>query len=178
MKSSKGAEFERKLSKRLSLWWTHGERDDVFWRSQQSGGRATQRRKKGVATANQEGDLQAMDAIGQPLVDKICIEAKCGYGDFNLEKLLSGKQKESTFERFVAQCRREVEGSSRTWWLVVKQDLRRELIIMPGLAFMALVRKKKEKAPDRISVTLGDETCTIMRLDDFLGIVGPEDFME
>ena len=44
-KSQKGGAWEREFSKYLSLWITEGERDDVFWRSSQSGGRATQRAK-------------------------------------------------------------------------------------------------------------------------------------
>ncbi|MBM3120244.1 MAG: hypothetical protein FJ006_12010, partial [Chloroflexi bacterium] len=59
--SSKGASFERDISRQLSLWWTHGERDDVFWRSSMSGGRATVRAKKGQKTAYQNGDITATD---------------------------------------------------------------------------------------------------------------------
>ena len=39
-KAYKGSEFEREMCKCLSLWWTDSKRDDVFWRSAQSGGRA------------------------------------------------------------------------------------------------------------------------------------------
>ena len=42
----KGSSNERKLSRQLSLWFTNGESDDIFWRSTNSGGTATIRGKK------------------------------------------------------------------------------------------------------------------------------------
>lgn len=75
----KGEDFERQISKKLSLWWTDGERDDVFWRTSQSGGRATQRAKSALDTAYSYGDLTFIDPIGKPLCDLLVIEAKRGY---------------------------------------------------------------------------------------------------
>ena len=37
----KGSSFERLVCKRMSMWLSKGERDDLFWRSAMSGGRAT-----------------------------------------------------------------------------------------------------------------------------------------
>ena len=62
---AKGSVFEREICKELSLWITSGERDDIFWRTAGSGGRATMRKKSGKTTANQEGDVCATDPIGQ-----------------------------------------------------------------------------------------------------------------
>lgn len=53
----KGQDLERSISRQLSLWWSNGEADDWFWRASQSGGRATQRAKKGMRTLNSAGDL-------------------------------------------------------------------------------------------------------------------------
>ena len=44
----KGGEYERTVCKKLSLWVSNGTRDDIFWRSAMSGGRATLQRKKGI----------------------------------------------------------------------------------------------------------------------------------
>ena len=77
--SIKGFSFEREICKELSLWWTEGERDDIFWRTSGSGGRATERLKKGKLTANSYGDVMAIDPIGQPLIDFCFIELKRGY---------------------------------------------------------------------------------------------------
>jgi hypothetical protein len=81
-KSSKGSSFEREVCKLLSLWWTQDlnpPRDDVFWRTSQSGGRATERMKKNVATAYSSGDVTFIDPIGQPFIDALMIELKRGY---------------------------------------------------------------------------------------------------
>ena len=65
---AKGSQFERTVCKDLSLWWTKGKRDDVFWRTSGSGARAKTRSKTGEKTFGQYGDVQATDPIGQPLI--------------------------------------------------------------------------------------------------------------
>jgi hypothetical protein len=92
-KSSKGACFERAVCKRLSLWWTDGERDDIYWRTCQSGGRATSRRQKGIATPGQYGDVVCVDPNreGHELTDLFSIELKKGYGRWSILDLICGK---------------------------------------------------------------------------------------
>lgn len=75
----KGGEGERETSKEFSYWWTHGNRDDIFWRTSQSGGRATERAKKKKLTAYSYGDITFIDPIGKPLIDLWLIENKVGY---------------------------------------------------------------------------------------------------
>src|SRR3954464_11883516 len=98
-RAGKGASFERDLCKRLSLWWTDGERDDVFWRTSQSGGRATSRTKKGKKTKNSYGDICAVDPIGQPLLDLITFEVKRGYNKDSFTDLLD-KPKSSIYMKW------------------------------------------------------------------------------
>jgi hypothetical protein len=31
--SKKGGKFERDMSRKLSLWWSYGNNDDLIWRS-------------------------------------------------------------------------------------------------------------------------------------------------
>lgn len=78
-KSGKGSGFERELAKQLSLWWSHGDRDDLIWRTSQSGGRATQRAKRAVRTKYGYGDLTFTDPAAKPLFDLLVISAKRGY---------------------------------------------------------------------------------------------------
>jgi len=87
---SKGGSFENEIAKALSLWFTDKKRDDVFGRSDCSGGRFTQRRKKGQDTANQAGDLTFNDAIGEPLIKIWSIEVKTGYAPKNKVKDADG----------------------------------------------------------------------------------------
>lgn len=76
---AKGSGYERNICKKLSLWWSNEKKDDIFWRTSQSGGRATQRMKSGCTTENSSGDACYLDAVGKPLVDLVCIEMKKGY---------------------------------------------------------------------------------------------------
>ncbi len=60
----KGANFERFVSKELSLWVSGGKRDDLFWRSAMSGGRATVGAKQGIIRTTQAGDITALASTG------------------------------------------------------------------------------------------------------------------
>lgn len=177
--SGKGSEYERRIAKFLSRWWSNGERDDIFWRSQQSGGRATIRARRGKSTANQQGDLQAMDVIGQPLIDRVCIELKKGYKDFGFDALLLGNQRKSVFDSFVQQCEREAEG--RYWWLIVKKDFKADIICFP-LLFVSFLRERGcyndlvEKV--HLVVAKGQLRVVAYKFSDFFGIVKPEVFGE
>lgn len=84
-KRQKGQEFEREVAKRLSLWLTSGERDDLFWRSAMSGGRATLQSRRGAAIHRrraspnkaQLGDLSAIDPLGEELLLRhVIVECK------------------------------------------------------------------------------------------------------
>jgi hypothetical protein len=72
----KGSEFERQVAKKLSLWITHGIRDDCLWRSALSGGRATLQFKQGKKNKSQTGDLSSIDSLSQQFIDKFFIEIK------------------------------------------------------------------------------------------------------
>lgn len=74
--NGKGASFERKICVALSLWITHGERSDCFWRSSQSGGRATMAFARGVRLDRQAGDLCAIAPEGHALTDVYFFEMK------------------------------------------------------------------------------------------------------
>lgn len=86
---SKGAAFERQTCRELSLWLSHGENDDLLWRSAMSGGRATVQFKKGRANRFQAGDMSAISALGEKLTELFLIECKC-YGDLQMIGLYLG----------------------------------------------------------------------------------------
>ena len=76
----KGGAYELEIARDLSLWYTEGKRDDIFFRSHSSGARATMRSKSGKRTKGQYGDLCASDPIGEPLIKVWTGECKSGYG--------------------------------------------------------------------------------------------------
>ena len=131
---AKGGSFERLIAVQLSEWWTNGERDDVYWRSSNSGGRATARHKKGKRTAGQYGDIAAIDPIGKPLLDLMTLSLKRGYSDDNLHSLLdaSANAKEQKYQKWMneayADCCR---AKSFSWALLTRRDRREPLLFMP-----------------------------------------------
>jgi hypothetical protein len=76
---AKGGSFENEVCRELSLWFTNGERDDAFCRSDGSGSRFTKRIKKGKDTANQGGDISFCYPDGEQLIKIWCVECKTGY---------------------------------------------------------------------------------------------------
>lgn len=179
---AKGAGFERHIAKVLGRWWTNGERDDIFWRTSQSGGRATIRKRKGKSTKNQDGDLCATDPIGQPLIDKTTIELKVGYNGWTIKEVIDKKEGvHSTLEKFFEQCEREKESQGKDcWWLITRQD-RRETLIFMNHQFWKWLKPRIEIPEDTSMIFILHSKfgyIHVMNLDRFLQIVRPEIFYE
>ena len=137
-KSGKGSGFEREIAKRLSLWWTEGDRDDVMWRTQNSGGRATIRRKQGKGLAGQHSDLTYTDPIAKPLFDIVLIECKRGYKRWSLLDMVDKGKKAArqTFEEWAVKADVDRGAAGSTWaWIIARRDARQTIIAVP-LDFM------------------------------------------
>lgn len=150
----KGGSYEREIAKELSLWWTHGERDDVFGRSDSSGARFTQRRKVGKNTVNQAGDITFNDSLGEPLISAWSIECKTGYGDkkkikvgdstksidlrWDLLDFLDSTQKEPVIEKFWRQCKKDADLSEREPVLIFRRNRRKSCIAFKASYFNSL----------------------------------------
>jgi len=65
---SLGNTWEREFCRDLSLWWTDGKDNKVFWRTDSSGA------VKGVSEL--AGDVKAIKEIGFPLINNVIIELK------------------------------------------------------------------------------------------------------
>ena len=138
---AKGGDFERVICKRLGLWWA--ERDDIFWRSSNSGGRATIRRKVGKKTVGQCGDVAATDPIGLPLLDLVTIEIKRGYPKSNFHDLLDASPGGALnpFEKFIRQSiAAHTAAGSFAWLLIHKRDRREPWVYFPSELFKELRR--------------------------------------
>lgn len=131
---AKGGSFEREICKLLSSWWTNGERDDVFWRSASSGGRATVRHAKGKSTYGQYGDIQAVDPIGNALTKHITIECKRGYTKATFADAVDRPDHLSAgvWETFVEQAETSaVAAGSKGWLLIQRRNKRQSLVFFP-----------------------------------------------
>lgn len=130
---AKGSEFERSMAKEISLWWSEGAREDLFWRSAGSGGRATQRAKSGKSTANSAGDLMAMDAAGQTLLDVLTIELKRGYNSYTIQDLFDKTNLRGGFCDFVAQAVNAASLAGTPHWAVIHKRDRRDPVVVTSL---------------------------------------------
>jgi hypothetical protein len=146
---SKGGSMEREICVLLSKWWTDGKRDDIFYRSNASGGRFTSRKKSGKDTANQGGDVTFTDSIGEPLIKAWSVEIKTGYGGrekvkdsagtvikkiqhrWDILDILDSSQKQTTFEMMWEQCCRDANLSHRIPVLVFRRNQRKVCAAIP-----------------------------------------------
>lgn len=176
-KSSKGGAFEREMCVRLSKWWTGGARDDIFWRSATSGGRATIRARMGKSTFGQHGDIQAVDPIGQPLTKLCTIEMKRGYTSQTFADLIDKPNGPSQWRDFICQVRRERSSAGTPFWLlIVRRDRREPCIFMPRRLYSMLKAARPKawgdfKSP-RTSVLLDFESSGEGSKSSRLSVVG------
>ncbi len=190
----KGSGFEREIAKKLSLWWTEGENEDVFWRSQASGGRATMRKKKDKDALNsQAGDITAFDPIGEPLIKAWNIECKSGGGrkikaadkrtfqNWSILDCIDSKQKQPTILKWWEQSCRDAETSNREPILIFRRNSKAPCIVLSTLEFTRIIQFLQcDPFVPRIKfVEYGEVVILIINLDIFLEkFIKPQGFFK
>jgi len=111
---AKGAEFERKFAKELSRWASHGDRDDVFWRTPGSGSRATR-----VPAVAHGGDICATHEIGRAFCEHVLVECKC-YKKIDWRLLLMDRKGE--FYAFWTKLVKEAHDQHKIPLIVLKEN--------------------------------------------------------
>jgi|694.fasta_scaffold107292_4 hypothetical protein len=160
MGSSKGSAWEREFAVMLSLWWSEGKEDDLFWRVLGSGGRATNRGKKGKSTAGGYGDITATDHRGQALLNLCCFELKRGYNSATVQDLLD-KPKNATYASFLDQTKRAASLAGVPYWCLVHKRDRRHALVLTNV----------KVRPDTCCILTDDwHPIKLMRLKDWLCI--------
>lgn len=181
---SKGSAFEREIAKRLSLWWTQEDnpRDDVFWRTDNSGGRATSRGGKGRKTANSHGDIMYLDPIGKPLLDLITFEVKRGYAKDTLHDLLDKADKAAlqTYEKWFVKAKYDsVAAGTPYWMLISRRDKRVALVLMPANLYQLLEPQLCSRLFPHVVMSCFLKSGELLELDvlqfdDFIQYAKPE----
>ncbi len=137
---AKGGAFEREISRRLSAWWLSNPDADtsdvIFWRTSQSGGRATTRAKTGRKTTTAHcGDIASLDERGAPLTQLITFELKKGYSSASLHALLDKPKSAAVqiYEKWIAQAEASAKAAGSQYWAIIHSRPRRETTItMPA----------------------------------------------
>jgi hypothetical protein len=163
---AKGGSYEREISELLSLWFSEGERDDIFYRSHSSGARFTARGKNKKDTAYQSGDITCSDPIGEPLIKNWSIECKTGYGSWDVLDIIDSKQKQTVLEKHWEQCETDAAKSNKHPVLIFRRSRKASCICLPGLLYYELMDVFNAPKFTTIKVSIEDDIY-IMHLEDF-----------
>lgn len=130
--SRKGPAWERKFCTLLSDWWTGGSPDCVFWRTANSGGRATVRGRKGQHTSGQHGDIAHTAPSGEAFCRAFTVELKKGYNKATLIDLVD-KPGSCVYREWIDKLRNTASAAgSLSWMLVHHRDRREPLVFLEG----------------------------------------------
>lgn len=171
----KGGQFERDTSRMLSMWLSNGEDDSWVWRTSQSGGRATQRAKKGKKTSGAYGDLTFTDSRAEWLFELFVLELKRGYSGTNALDLIDSRKKEPELLAFWNQCNRDREEANRPYSMVILKRDRKSICCM---IHVSLFTKLKQVAGNfigkELSFKLNNDKVVLMLFEEFLNWLDPE----
>jgi len=171
--NTKGSSFERKMAKTFSSWYSRGERTDIFWRTEGSGARATNSRKRGNGILySSSGDMRALDPIGEPLIRCYHFEFKCykfGTGIGYLFSLL-GKNTNPTFWKQWDKTCEEAFETQRAPFYILKLDGHKELVFLRKKDFSPLYKYLRFKPQTRMDIKIDGENLVVFRLEEFLTI--------
>lgn len=134
---AKGSSFERQVCRDLSLWVSNGERDDLYWRSAMSGGRASVQFKKGGKNLTQTGDITAIDPLGAPLTSAFLVECKF-YRDLILVGLFHGIK--TGISSHWTKCVEQAKQHNKLPMLIARQNRVAPMVVLDqdGINFFGL----------------------------------------
>lgn len=181
-----GTPFEREVCKDLSYWWSGGRRDDLFWRSDTSGGRATSRRKKNKTTAGQCGDIASTHPSTFAMTDVFTIECKKGYNrsgpldvvDRPKPKKNARGPTEQTVEAWLKQATTAMHNAGSLTYLLIWRKNGRSKVVGYDPKVLKHVNGLKEKLETiRPRVRLVMETGQVIvfvPMTKFFGVLTPD----
>jgi len=179
MKSKKGASFERKIAVELSLWWTNGANEDVFWRTAGSGGRATVRGKSNKLTRYSSGDITFTHEDGVPFIDYFLIELKRGYSQVWDILTFIDSNKEQTIVQWVEKAKQEVKRDFRQTWMLIFQRDRKQICVLMEYATLKQLEVLHKKQFEATYMLLPTDTKTIIcRFSDLFKWLNPQVFLD
>jgi len=183
----KGGAFEREIAKMLSMWWSNGKQDDIFWLTSGSGARATNRRRTaGLATYGQSGDITATHPSGMVLTDNVHIELKRGYNkDTPYDIVDKPNATAQEYEKWFDQIFEDMSTDGTKWfWLITRRDKRKPIIHIPsGFLHILIPHTGNREFMDSSAISIVDKweytdegSVYILstQLDSFLNWVDPE----
>lgn len=163
---AKGSAMEREICKKLSLWVSHGKREDLYWRSAMSGGRATVAGRRGINLASQAGDISSVDKAGHVLTGDFYFETKhvrnIGLDSFIVKNM-------GPMSAYWHTARKEARKYEKRPILIIKQN-RFPTLFICELANVGLLVGNANNAQNYLARVMTDTRvrCEIWRFDDVL----------
>lgn len=161
----KGSQYEREISKTLSLWLSNNKYDDLFWRSHSSGGRFTQRFKNFKNTINQSGDITSTCKISEEFIKHFTIECKF-YKEISLWDFVTGNK--NGIVKFWIQTINESKSANKHPLLILKSNYKPVLLITNNYVSDKL--KKISDVEEIMIINNEIENCVIYLFENFLNI--------
>jgi hypothetical protein len=156
---AKGGAFEREVCKRLSLWLSQGQRNDLMWRSAMSGGRATLQFNLGKVNRTQSGDVSAIDREAYAFCQRTFVECK-SYKDLSIARGFVCET--GTLFNFWRTACREAEKYDKRPLLIARQNL------YPTLAITRMADSIFDREP---LIVLNNWQVSVYRFDDATRVV-------
>jgi hypothetical protein len=184
MASDKGPEFERKISRLFSLWWSTEEADDIFWRNRV---RVT---SKTPSKERQLGDTTAIRGEGIPFSETICLECKTGYSKtkkgtkvknvpWDLLDFIDSKDQGRILREFWHQTKTAADIAKKLPLLVFKRDFHKECWCTDKPTVILLERYcGKNKNRPLIHLDIGSQVLYLGSLQSFFDWVSPKTIIE
>jgi len=129
----KGSEFERFISKQLSLFWSGGKRKDLFWRTHSSGALHTISRMN-----NEAGDIMSINTESSNFTNQFIIECKF-YKNINFNDIIY-KTQHSNLKQWILNLFNLADKENRIPLLIMKQN-HKPIIILTNQQGYKLLHK-------------------------------------
>jgi len=177
---AKGGQFERDVAKKISLWFSYGDRDDMFWRTPCSGGRATVRGRKGSKTEGGYGDISATVPESMHFINVCPIECKRGYKGACIWDIFDRPKVKQQFDKFIDQIEGDAAKAGAKWWLLItRRDRALEMVTFPEALKKDLYEAFGDlPIPYLKAYVSHSKIYWTMPFDSFLEWVDPEFFKE
>lgn len=161
----KGANFERIVCRKLSLWISQNKYSDLFWRSAMSGGRATLALKSGEVAVTGAGDISSVHSLGFVLTEHFSVECKA-YKELQFRNLIYDKK--SGLPDFWVQTRGDATRQGKKPLLVAKRNNMPAVLCLDGAGVEALAVSE-----DWLRAYFYRQGMYMMLFDTFLTHVDP-----
>jgi hypothetical protein len=169
---TKGAPFEREMCKELSLWWSNEEDEDIFWRTEGSGARATSMAKKGKKLPFSHGDVTFKNPIGQPFIDMFYISLKRGYSNkLDLISLVDSTAK-NLLEEWIEEAHKGCLEANRKFFIIIIRRDRRNSFVVTNFNFWSQIGHPKKRI--QVMDVIQNTSWFICSTNEFFSLMTPK----